>query len=120
MDRPFLDKIAKGSTYCSGHEEYVSSIVGEIENVLSCRLKDKDNGPFSYGVSDILSIGRQSDGLEKFGLECQEIIKKLEPRISDIEITSIVPNNNNQTLELTMTCILKKTGQKIYPKVIIS
>jgi predicted component of type VI protein secretion system len=108
------------STYCKNYEEYVSSIIDEIENILSCRLKNKENGPFDYGAPDLLSVGVESNNLEKFKLECQMMIKKLEPRISDIEITNVVPNNNNQTLELTMICVLKETGQKIYPRVIVS
>ncbi|MDR2074932.1 MAG: hypothetical protein LBP31_01795 [Holosporales bacterium] len=119
LDRPFLDKIVVRSTYFSNYEEYVSSIIDEIGNILSCRLKNKENSSFNYGISDILSVGSDNDNLEKFKLECQNIVKKLEPRISDIEITDIDSNNKTQTMELTMVCILKETGQKIYPKITI-
>jgi predicted component of type VI protein secretion system len=107
------------STYCDKYEEYVSSVIDEIENILSCRLKSKGSGSFNYGVFDLLSVGIESGSLEKFRLECQRIIKKLEPRISEVEITNVTPDNNNQTLELTMVCVLRETGRKIYPRIVI-
>ncbi len=123
LDRPFLDKFFKESTYFQDKREYIDSIIDEISNILSSRLRTVggfDDNPFNYGIRDLLSLDFSRDDLTTFKNQCRSIILRLEPRISDLEITSLKVNTEKQALNFEIVCVLKATGDKIYPKVIIS
>lgn len=123
LDRPFLEKMTTAQTYYRDYDSYISSVVDEIGNVLSCRLKEGSGvseNPFGYGIKDLLSQGISKDGLDMFRISCQRIIKELDPRILDIEITDLKINNTTQSLYLGITCILKPDNRKIYERMIIS
>lgn len=123
FDRSFLEKISVGETYHGDYESYKMSVINEIGNILSCRLKSEggiSENPFSYGIKDLLSQDISKDDLDIFRINCQRIVKELEPRILDIEFTDLKVNARRQVLELAMKCVLKLGNQKIYQKMLIS
>ncbi len=123
LDRPFLEKMTVGQTYHIDYDSYISSVVDEMGNILSCRLRGNagvSKNPFGYGIKDWLSQEISKDGLDMFRISCQRIIKELDSRISDIEITDIKINNKKQSLQLEVMCILRPNNRKIYKKMIIS
>lgn len=119
IDRPFLDKLKYGSVYCKDYDEYISSIVNEIYNILSCRLKSSDKvtqNPFCYGIKDLQSLDLSYNNLESFRIQCEKIIEHLEPRVDKVEISNINILKNTQSLEFSIKCIIKKTGSKLIKK----
>lgn len=122
LDRPFLEKIALGGTYCSNYESYADSIIEEIENILSCRLKGQggiSENPFRYGIWDLLSQDLSKDELEIFRANCQNVIEELEPRVSNIEISDLNINHLKQAVEFVITCTLKVNNKNIYREMIL-
>jgi predicted component of type VI protein secretion system len=119
VDRAFLDKFKRGSTYCRDYGEYISSIVEEIRNIMSCRLRSYEGvseNPFCYGLKDIVSVSISHGGFEIFKKECRRSILSLEPRISDIEINEVSIDNEKQEMFIDVSCIIKLNGDKINRK----
>jgi predicted component of type VI protein secretion system len=128
IDAPFLSKFNRQSIYITSETELYQSIIEEIGNILSSKLrvigdyrnpKVKDS-PFCYGVRDLQSIGTSSEEMEEFKLHCRTMILNFEPRIQDIEITKIFLNRETQNLRLDVTCFLKNGNRKFSTEISIS
>lgn len=121
IDRPFFEKFNKHNVYFNSQEEYYLSIVNEIGNILSSRLKISDieinnvgglaDIPFIYGIRDIHSVNTLNT--DEFKAQCRDLVMMFEPRITDFEITSITHNQEIQSLELTVRCVIKKNNKTI-------
>lgn len=111
FDRSLFEKIADRQTYYKSYEEYKNSVIYELENILSCRLRDSyrdlKESPYAYGIRDFLSQEISTANLELFKKEIQMIIKALDPRIFNIEIIEIKVNFEKQALEFSIDCVLK-------------
>jgi predicted component of type VI protein secretion system len=81
-------------------------------------LKNNDKSPFNYGIRDLLTIGVSGNNIEDFKIKCEEIIKALEPRVSEFEITDIKQNIFAQSLEFSIKCVLKGTKEKFHQKIL--
>lgn len=108
IDTPFFQKMVTMSKFIS-FPEYKNSIINEIRNILSSRIKGNDykNSPFLYGIPDIESLDGSLDNLELFKKKSESLIIHNEPRISEIRILNAVMNNNTQLLELQMRCVCR-------------
>jgi predicted component of type VI protein secretion system len=117
---PFLSKFSRESVYIQSDDELYQSIIEEIENILSSRLKIPDdyttllseNTPFSYGVRDIQSIGGSNEEFEKLKTHYRDTILRFEPRLLDIEIGKMQIHRDTQTLKIEMTCVVKNSNKK--------
>ncbi|MDR0695404.1 MAG: hypothetical protein LBF56_01355 [Holosporales bacterium] len=115
IDAPFLSKFIHGKEYLDSAEEICRSITEEIGNILSTRLtlsgdhantRIKDS-PYRYGVRDLQSVGVSSEDLEKYKAHCKEAILASESRLYDLEIESISFIKEMQSLQMSMSCVLK-------------
>ena len=116
IDAPFLSKFNEGSIYLKTESELFNSIINEIGNILSTKLKMKytsGDSPFSYGISDLQSLENSEDSLNEFKIQCRKTILQFEPRISDIVISDCSFNGLNQCLEIEISCQLK-SSEKIF------
>ncbi|MDR0744678.1 MAG: GPW/gp25 family protein [Holosporales bacterium] len=111
-DKPLFEKFNSKSVLFDSDQEFLSSILDEIDNIISTRLKLRyergllDN-PFAYGIRDLQSIDISSESLENFKLHCQKAILASEPRITNIEIVDVKVNNENQAILFDMLISLK-------------
>ncbi|MDR3224049.1 MAG: hypothetical protein LBT03_00455 [Holosporales bacterium] len=120
INAPFLSKFNRPFQYFSGHSELCKSIIDEIGNILSTKLKlpgDYRSNvfmdvPFSYGVRDIQSVGISLEDLESFKEHCRLQILAFESRISDLEIEDISFNKEKQNIKMTINCKLKNSEQR--------
>jgi predicted component of type VI protein secretion system len=118
IDRPFLEKFTERSIYLTSYDELCKSVINEIGNILSSKLKLNDENsksfkiPFLYGVRDLQSIGISDDNIENFKRHCEKIILELEPRLSRIEFDKVNVNKEEQSLKVEITCHLKYRNKK--------
>lgn len=129
IDRPFFEKLKNKSVYFNDDDEYYRSIIMEIGNIFSSRLKYKDSFldeimdkksrdiPFLYGIRDFQSLNNFDT--EKFKIQAREIIIRLEPRIIDFEIISLNFNYQLQRLEMNIRCTIKQNNKKINTKIFV-
>ncbi len=121
-DAPFLSKFNRDSVYLSSENELCESIINEIGNILSSKLKTFDKNeksPFSYGIRDLQSIDNSVDALDEFKIHCMEQILRYEPRIEDLYISECNINKMNQTLEIELFCKIKGKNQNLSTKISI-
>jgi predicted component of type VI protein secretion system len=117
-DFPFLSKFDSESVYITSNEDFLSSIVDEIGNILSSRLKlpqsykdfDFGNVPFAYGIRDLQSLGYSRRDLEDFKVHCRDMILRLEPRLEYIEIQDINIDKEAQSISITLVCYPKSSN----------
>jgi predicted component of type VI protein secretion system len=126
IDSPFLSKF-KNSTplYIKSEEELAQSIMEEIGNILSTKLKlpgkfqdikDRDS-PYAYGVRDLQSVGISPEELDTFKNHCKVAILSYECRLIDIEINNISFDKDRQILMLNIQCTPKQTEKKFAMKI---
>ena len=128
IDIPFLEKFNSQSVYFKSSNELYKSIIREIENILSSRLKLTDeylevnfkDVPFYYGTRDLESIEISREGLHNFKSHCKKMILACEPRLKDLEFTKIEVNKEKQNLILNIVCYLKKSNGKFTSEIKIS
>ncbi len=122
-DAPFLSKFNRNSIYLNSENELCESIINEIGNILSSKLKTIDKNeklPFSYGIRDLQSIDNSVESINEFKIHCMEQILRYEPRIEDLYINECVINKMNQTLEIELFCKIKGKNQNLSTKISIS
>lgn len=122
IDAPFLSKFNRNSVYLDSDDEFYQSIIDEIGNILSSKLKiiDKANeSPFAYGIKDLQSIDNSIDSLDDFKIHCIKQILRYEPRIDEVFINECVINKMNQTLEIELFCKIKGRNQNLSTKISI-
>lgn len=119
VDAPFLSKFNRDSIYLKSENDLFNSIINEIGNILSTKLKTKaasEDSPFGYGVSDLQSLENSEDSLNEFKLQCRKAILRFEPRIDDVIISNCHFNKLNQCLELEISCQLKNSEKTFSSK----
>ena len=107
IDAPFLTKFNRKSAFIKSEDELYISIMEEIGNILSTKLKTREisyDSPYSYGVRDLQSIENSEESKNIFKDNCREAILRFEPRVSDVEIIELRFNNISQTLEIELSC----------------
>ncbi|MBQ9440857.1 MAG: GPW/gp25 family protein [Alphaproteobacteria bacterium] len=106
VDRSFLDKF-HSSTYIQNKKEFGESIIAEVYNILSTRIKshinmDKFKGtnenPFDYGILDLQSF----DNVEQLSENIKQCIIFHEPRIKECYIENININPKQQSIEFNI------------------
>ncbi|MBR1944096.1 MAG: GPW/gp25 family protein [Alphaproteobacteria bacterium] len=112
MDRSFFDKF-NNSTYLKDVNEFGKSIISEIYNILSTRLrlpinikdfKGTKNNPFNYGILDLLAFDNinKMDKLEQLSDNIKQCIMLHEPRIKDCHIENLTINNQKQNISFNI------------------
>lgn len=122
VDSPFLSKFNQDSIYLNSDEELYKSIIDEIGNILSSKLKitnRNEESPFAYGIRDLQSIDNSMDRLNDFKNHCIEKILRYEPRIEDLYINECSINKMNQTLEIELICKIKGKDKHLSTKISI-
>lgn len=106
IDRPFFDKF-NSSTYIQDIKELGKSIIVEIYNILSTRIKSHINvnkfkgtseNPFDYGIIDLQSF----DNIEKLSSNIRSSIMLYDPRVKDCYIENININQQQQSIEFSI------------------
>ena len=102
IDRSFFDKF-NNNTYIKNIKELGESIIAEIYNILSTRLKLNINlknfnrikkNPFDYGIMDLQSF----KNIEQLSENIKQCILLNEPRIKECIIENVSINTYNQTI----------------------
>lgn len=102
IDRSFFDKF-NNNTYIKNIKELGESIIAEIYNILSTRLKLNINlknfnrikkNPFDYGIIDLQSF----KNIEQLSENIKQCILLNEPRIKECIIKNVSINTYNQTI----------------------
>lgn len=107
-DRSFFDKF-NNTTYFKNVNELGKSIISEIYNILSTRLKSSinlnnfngtKNNPFDYGILDVLAMDNNNniDKIEQLSNNISKCIMLYEPRIKNCHIENLTINNQKQTI----------------------
>lgn len=120
IDAPFLSKFNRNSVYFNSDEELYKSIIDEIGNILSSKLKilnKKEKSPFGYGIRDLQSIDNSIDCLNDFKINCIEKILYYEPRIEEVYINECIVNKMNQTIEIELICKIKGKNKHLSTKI---
>ena len=123
IDAPFLSKFNRDSIYMNPDSELYESIINEIGNILSSKLKTIDrneDSPFSYGIRDLQSIDNSEDSLSDFKIHCAKQILRYEPRIEDIYINECSINKMQQTLEIELVCKIKGRNKDLNTKISVA
>ncbi|MDR0630585.1 MAG: GPW/gp25 family protein [Holosporales bacterium] len=129
LDHSFLSKFNNNQIYINSTDELYKSIMKEIENILSSRLKlsnsyktdyPKMNSPFSYGVRDLQSIESSQETFEDFKIHCQNTILAFEPRLKNITISDIKINKDILMLFIKITIFLKDTKRVFTTEIMIN
>lgn len=106
VDRSFFDKF-NNSTYINSIKELGESIIAEVYNILSTRLKShinfkKFNGtkenPFNYGIIDLQSF----DNIEQLSENIRQCILLYEPRIKNCYIENMIIDNYKQSINFNV------------------
>ncbi len=119
IDAPFLTKFNRRSPFLKSEKELYASIIEEIGNILSSKLKISEisyDSPYSYGVRDLQSIENSEESMLIYKENCRNAILRFEPRVSDVIITVLHFNNSSQTLEMELTCNIKGTQESFSTK----
>ena len=109
IDVPFLMKFISDKTFLTP-DELIASIVNEIGNILSAKLKqkfdDSNKTPYGYGVPDLQSLDNSPESLGSFRESCRKAILSFEPRVSDATISECFIDYKKQILhiELHVVC----------------
>ncbi len=115
VDRSFFDKF-NNSTYISNINELGTSIITEIHNILSTRLKSHINlntfkstekSPFDYGIVDLQSFAN----LNQLSEHIKQCVLLNEPRIKDCHIENININNNKQSINFDILFIINNASE---------
>ena len=120
IDVPFLNKFNRKSPYIKSESELYASIVEEIGNILSTKLKTREvstDSPFAYGVRDLQSLEKSDEAINQFKQQCRDTILRFEPRVSDIDILECRFNDLAQTLELEFNCQVPEIGGSFSSKI---
>ena len=106
IDAPFLTKFVNNKTFLT-HDELIASIVNEIGNILSTKLKqkfdDSTKTPYGYGVPDLQSLDSSAESLGGFKEKCCKAILAYEPRVSDVTISDCFIDYKTQMLHMQLT-----------------
>ena len=116
LDRSFFDKF-NNSTYYKNVNELGKSIISEIYNILSTRLKSVINikkfegtksNPFNYGILDLLAFDNinEMDKIEQVSNNIRKCIMINEPRIKDCHIENLTINNQKQSISFDIIFII--------------
>lgn len=120
VDTPFLTKFNRDSPYLKSEDDLFASIMEEIGNILSTKLKTFEisyNSPYSYGVRDLQSLENSKESLDTFEENCRRAILRFEPRVSDVTVIKSHINNNLQTLELELSCYVPLANRAFSTKI---
>lgn len=122
IDAPFLSKFNRKSVYFDSEEEICNSIINEIGNILSSKLKITDKSeetPFSYGIRDLQSVDNSQDAIEEFKDHCIRQILRYEPRVEEVYINECNLNKMNQTLEIELVCKIRGQDHTLNTKILL-
>jgi predicted component of type VI protein secretion system len=116
----FFDKVLTQKKYIESEDEYEDTIISEINNILSSRLKLKrglanaqHENPFMYGIPDIESLDGSQDSLDDFQKRCEKLILSSDPRLSEVKITDVTNDCSKQVIEMKIEAICSLNGKKI-------
>ncbi|MDR1390869.1 MAG: GPW/gp25 family protein [Holosporales bacterium] len=118
----FLSKFNRKSVYLDSENEFFESIVEEIGNILSTKLKkldDREESPFSYGIRDLQSLEISKNSIDEFKIHCCNMILKFEPRISDISVNNYHFDNKSQLLAMEFVCQTVKFSNSFITNILI-
>ena len=110
VDRSFFDKF-NNSTYINNIKELGESIIAEIYNILSTRLKSHINSstfkgtkenPFDYGIIDLQSF----NNIEQLSENIKQCIMLYEPRIKDCHIENVNIDQQKQSITFNIFFII--------------
>ncbi|MBR1479470.1 MAG: GPW/gp25 family protein [Alphaproteobacteria bacterium] len=120
IDIPFLDKFNSDTSFFRSESELVASIVNEIGNILSTRLRERDAvPPFDYGIRDLQSLEGSGEFVERFKAHCRAAILRFEPRVSDILVEDCRFNQQTQHLEMDILIQIKSSNKSFPTKISI-
>ena len=123
IDIPFLDKFNSKTPFFRSESELFASVVDEIGNILSTRLRAREldgTSPFGYGVRDLQSLEGTGEFVERFKAHCREAILRFEPRVSDVFIEDCRFNKITQHLEMDMFVQVKLLNKGFSTKISIN
>jgi predicted component of type VI protein secretion system len=129
MSCGFLSKFCADDSVGSSSGDLCKSVIDEIENILSSRLKAVGNyngshlrsvNPFAYGIVDMQSLDYSRESIESFKKHCRDVILDLEPRLEDVVIHDVRPDQPSRHLVINMTLLLKSSKETYTKDVIIS
>ena len=115
IDRSFFDKF-NNSTYISNVKELGESIIAEIYNILSTRLKSHINSinfkgtqynPFDYGILDLQSF----NNIEELSENIKQCIILHEPRIKECYIENINIDKQKQLITFNILFVIDNYSQ---------
>ena len=115
IDRSFFDKF-NNSIYINNIKELGESIIAEVYNILSNRLKFHINfnkfkgtksNPFDYGIIDLQSF----NNIEQLSISIKQCILLNEPRIHECHIENININNKKQSIDFNIIFIIHNNAE---------